>query len=299
MKENRIRLDGGFHNDVFHIKEKGKVVRISESRKTKEMVLQEIEWMDFLHKQGVAVPKPEKILGYEEGRVTAYFEFIQGDGIDVTNVLHWNVKTFEQWGRILGRMHALSKQYTVEEINRPIWTIKNPDVFGISGSLLPLVREKYDRLMQSLCTYKITPDTFGLVHNDFHQGNLVITNEGTLTTIDFDECSYNWYAQDIAVSFYHAYWQHHSYYAETDSFNPTFMNHFFAGYQTENLLHEDIIKQIPIFLKLREIFLYQLFMRKWDINNLEEWQSYTLQDLEEKIQNRRPYAGITDFSIYV
>ncbi|QFF97422.1 hypothetical protein PB01_00565 [Psychrobacillus glaciei] len=299
MEENRIRLDGGFHNDIFHLEEEGRVVRISDKKKTKEMILQEIEWMNFLHEKGVAVPKPEIILGYEDGRISTYFEFIQGDGIDVTNILHWNAKTFEQWGRILGRMHALSKQYKVDEINRPAWTVKNPDVFGISSSLLPWVRLNYDRLMQSLCTYKITPDTFGLIHNDFHQGNLIIANEGTLNTIDFDECSYNWYAQDIAVSFYHAFWQHDSYNADIDSFTHTFMNHFFAGYQIENLLHEDIIKQIPIFLKLREIFLYQLFLRKWDMNNLEEWQSYTLRDLEEKIQNRRPYAEITDFSIYV
>ncbi|WP_391118894.1 phosphotransferase enzyme family protein [Psychrobacillus sp. L3] len=299
MEENRIRLDGGFQNDVFHIEEKGKVVRISDSRKTKEMVLQEIEWMNFLHEKGLAVPKPEMILGYEEGRVRAYFEFIQGDGIDVTNVLHWNVKRFEQWGRILGRMHALSKQYKVNEIHRPEWTVENVDVFEIRGYLSPCIRENYDRLMQSLCTYKITPDTFGLVHNDFHQCNLILANEGTLTTIDFDECSYNWYAQNIAVSFYHAYWQHHSYNADTGSFTYTFMNHFFVGYQIENLLHENIIKQIPIFLKLREIFLYQLFMRKWEMSNLEEWQKYTLHDLEGKIKNQMPYVGITDFSIYV
>ncbi|WP_391206238.1 phosphotransferase enzyme family protein [Psychrobacillus sp. L4] len=299
MEENRIRLDGGFHNDIFHLEEEGRVVRISDKKKTKEMILQEIEWMNFLHEHGVAMSKPEMTIGYEDGRVKTYFEFIKGDEMDVTNELHWNVKTFELWGRVLGRMHELSKQYRVEEISRPVWTVENPDVFDIGGGLLPWVKEEYDRLMQILCTYKITPDTFGLIHNDFHQGNLIISNEGTLNTIDFDECSYNWYAQDIAVSFYHAYWQHHSYNGNTDSFTHIFMNHFFAGYQSENVLHEDMIEQIPIFLKLREIFLYQLFMRKWHMNNLEGWQIYTLKELEEKIKNQIPYAGITDFSIYV
>lgn len=77
------------------------------------------------------------------------------------------------------------------------------------------------------------------------------------------------------------------------------MNHFLAGYQAENCLHEDVVKQIPIFLKLREIFLYQLFNQKWDKNNLEEWQKYPLLDLEKKIRNKTPYSGTSDFSIYV
>ncbi|MFJ8065801.1 phosphotransferase enzyme family protein [Psychrobacillus sp. NPDC096426] len=299
MKENRIRLDGGFHNDLFYMEEKEKVVRISNARKTKEMVLQEIDWMDYLYKQGVAVPKSDLHLEEEKGRVTAYFEFIKGDMLDVTNVLHWNEKTFGQWGKVLGRMHALSKRWEVEEIHRPVWSVGNTDVFGIRIDSSSWLRKYYDRLMQSLCAYESMPNTFGLIHNDFHQGNLIITKDGTITTIDFDDCAYNWYAQDIAVAFYHAYWQHSSYNDNIKAFPQTFMKHFLAGYQTENLLHEDTVEQIPIFLKLREIFLYELFTQKWNENNLEEWQKYTLLNLEEKIKNKVPYAEINDFSIYL
>lgn len=298
MEENRIRLDGGFHNDVFYIKDKGTVVRISDSKKTRDMVLQEVEWIDFLHKAGISVSKPETTLEYEEGRVRSYFEFIEGDHLDVTNAFHWNENVFEQWGKILGSMHALSKRFKVNRMHRPVWTVDQTDVFGIRGTLPPWIQEKYDGLMQSLCTYAITPETFGLIHNDFHQGNLMITKDGSIITIDFDDCAFNWYAQDIAVAFYHAYWQHSSFNDNIHTFPQTFMHHFFAGYQVENLLHEDIIKQIPIFLKLREIFLYQLFIRRWNLNDLEEWQKYTIQDLEEKIKQKRPYAGVSDFSIY-
>nr|WP_241745325.1 hypothetical protein [Lysinibacillus sphaericus] len=77
------------------------------------------------------------------------------------------------------------------------------------------------------------------------------------------------------------------------------MSNFFAGYRTENMLHKDIIIQIPIFLKIREIYLYQLFKEKWNTGNLEEWQGYTLQNLEDKIRNQEPYAGINDFSIFL
>lgn len=40
-------------------------------------------------------------------------------------------------------------------------------------------------------------------------------------------------------------------------------------------------------------------MQKWDMNHLEGWQAYTLHNLEDKIKNEVPYAGIHDFSVFL
>jgi len=53
------------------------------------------------------------------------------------------------------------------------------------------------------------------------------------------------------------------------------MSNFFAGYKTESMLHKDVIVQIPVLLKIRGIYLYQLFKQKWDTGILEGWQGYT------------------------
>ncbi|WP_279538608.1 hypothetical protein [Bacillus sp. XF8] len=37
MLENRVRLNDGFHYDVFYMKEKERVVRISDKNKTNEL----------------------------------------------------------------------------------------------------------------------------------------------------------------------------------------------------------------------------------------------------------------------
>ncbi len=299
MEGNRIKLSGGFHNDVYLIEGKDIVERISEKGKTEDIVLQEIEWMNFLYERGVALPKPHTSLKVENGRVITYFKYIHGEHIDVTNIRHWNTTTFKQLGRILGRMHFLSKGFEVDIKHRPVWSVENPDVYGIRENLSPWMAEKYDRLMEGLLSFNITRDTFGLIHNDFHQGNIMINKDGSLTIIDFDESSFNWFAQDIGALFYHAYWQHSSFNGDNDTFSKTFLEQFFLGYQEENNLNKDVISQLPTFLKLREIFLYQLFHKKWDMDNLEDWQEYTLRDLEYKIKNNIPYGDITDFSIYV
>jgi len=292
-----LRLTGGFQNDVFYDQDNNRVVRQSKLERTKEMVLQEIEWIIFLQKHGVDVPIADRNLREEDGRVITYFEYIDGEQIDVTNPNHWNIHLFEQWGKQLGKMHSLAKKYKLSEVHRPAWSTNRVDVFGIRDQLIPNMKESYDKHMEKLSEFQFKSETYGLIHNDFHQGNLILVGN-KIFTIDFDDCSFNWFAQDIATAFYHAYWQQSSFNKMSDQFIETFMGNFFKGYKLENLLHNDIVKQVPIFLKLREIFLYHLFVQKWDLNRLEEWQKYTLIDLENKINNDVPYADIIDFSIY-
>ncbi|XRG79091.1 phosphotransferase [Rossellomorea sp. GAMAL-10_SWC] len=294
---NQVRLTGGFQNDVFYDEDYNRVVRQSKLGKTKEMVLQEIDFINFLHMQGVKVPRADRNLREEDGRVITYFEYIDGEQIDVTNPNHWNKPLFEQWGKKLGKMHSLAKKYKLSEVHRPAWSHKSVDVFGIRDQLVPNMKEFYDKHMEKLLQFQVTSDTFGIIHNDFHLGNIILVGN-TLFTIDFDDCAFNWFAQDFATAFYHAYWQQNSFNKVSEQFIETFMVNFFKGYKLENLLHHDIVKQIPIFLKLREIFLHHLFVQKWGMNRLEEWQKYTLIDLENKIKNDVPYADLIDFSIY-
>ena len=299
MDEKYVKLNSGFNNEVYFLPDKDKVLRISQKGKTKAMVKQELKWMNFLYENGVEVPHQEIGIESQEGMVETYFQYIEGEHIDVTKVSNWNETMFEQFGRILGRMHALSKEFHANVIYRPKWTVENPDVFGMRNSLSPKIRDRYNDLMSKLLPFEISKTTFGLIHNDFHQGNFIINKDGTLTIIDFDDCSYNWFAQDIAVLFYHAYWQNTSFNGSSNNFAQKFMNNVFKGYKTENFLHEDTVKQIPIFLKLREIYLHQLFTKAWDADNLEDWQGYTLKKLEENIMNQEPYVGIVDFSRYM
>ncbi len=263
------------------------------------MVLQELEWMSFLSDNGMVIAKPMRSLEVRDGNVHAYFEYIEGEQVDVTNIHHWNEANFRQLGRMIGKMHSLSKEFKLAVNHRPVWTCDTPDVYGIRKNLEPLVIERYDEWMKHLSSYLPTIDTFGFIHNDFHQGNILV-REGILTIIDFDECSFNWFAQDLAVLFYHAYWQNGSFTNDDkEQFVHTFMSQVFAGYQEENKLDAVIVKQIPIFLKLREIFLFQLFTKEWDLEQLQDWLKYTIHDLKVKISSEEPYGGIYDFGIFV
>ncbi|QNG61716.1 hypothetical protein [Metabacillus idriensis] len=51
--------------------------------------------MNFLYHHGVPVPKTETTLRMKNERISASFEYIPGDPIDVTNASHWNEEMFE------------------------------------------------------------------------------------------------------------------------------------------------------------------------------------------------------------
>ncbi|WP_028402647.1 hypothetical protein [Ectobacillus panaciterrae] len=82
---------------------------------------------------------------------------------------------------------------------------------------------------------------------------------------------------------------------DNDDFPYAFMKSFLEGYRQENELNEEILKQIPLFLKYREVFLFTLFHEVWDFAHLQDWQTYTLQDLRHRIKHRVPYTDV-DFS---
>jgi Ser/Thr protein kinase RdoA (MazF antagonist) len=65
-----------------------------------------------------------------------------------------------------------------------------------------LVIETRDRLRGAMDRYGRDPSTFGMIHADLHDGNLLVGGDG-LTVIDFDDCAFGWHVYDIAVGLWH------------------------------------------------------------------------------------------------
>jgi Ser/Thr protein kinase RdoA (MazF antagonist) len=188
---------------------------------------------------------------------------------------------------------------TVTKINydfmRPIF-IHNDGPINPIPSLLekvdPAIAEVYESMKKELATFSKSPETFGLIHNDLHQGNFfVMGNE--LILYDFDDCAYNWFAQDLAVSMYHALWTGESFHPEWTDFHDVFIANFFEGYTSIRSISADDSKLISIFLRMRELFLLLLFKSTWNLECLEEWQQAKLIELEESVRNRFvPYEDL-------
>ena len=74
------------------------------------------------------------------------------------------------------------------------------------------------------------------------------------------------------------------------------MTYFLRGYRSENHLAEDFLIEIPAFLKLREIDLYAVIHRSFDVENIDHpWVAMYMKERKEKIENGVPFIEF-DFS---
>jgi amicoumacin kinase len=296
-----IPISEGFHNTVFSSGQT--IFRITNgNRRIREDLESELALLYRLREQAVSVSTPNRSVNgnlIEEfcwGNTKKYvvaFEKACGMPPDVTNPKVWNKNLFFQWGKEVGKIHRCTKNI---RLARPMWTSKHPDLLNLSTQIhSSIILDRYEQLLNTLMNYHCDPELFGLIHNDCHQGNFFVGN-GKLTFFDFDDSAYHWFAYDLAVSFYHAYWQSTSFSPEFTNFSSVFWRYFLKGYGEEQTIRIELIEQIPIFLKIREIYLYVLFLEKWDFTCLEGWQRETLAELEKNIESGKPYSHF-DFSI--
>jgi Ser/Thr protein kinase RdoA (MazF antagonist) len=133
-------------------------------------------------------------------------------------------------------------------------------------------REAHETLMGHFGSLPTDPAGYGLVHQDAHQNNFFIDDDGTLTLFDFDDCAYSWYVNDIAVVlFYISMDAADLGYPDNAAFTREFMPHFLRGYRQEYNLSPDWLKEIPAFLKLRELELYAVVHRDFQIEGIQHW----------------------------
>ncbi|MGG1678598.1 phosphotransferase enzyme family protein [Neobacillus sp. NRS-1170] len=296
-------ISTGFHNSVYSYEHAGTnlVFRISNgTRRSLSELENELKFVSTFAEQGISVSNPilskyermiEEVDYQKQKFYVVAFEKAEGVPVDVTNKEIWNVNLFYSWGKLTGKMHRVSSKLDAK-LDRPKWTKKQPDLLKLIPKISStMIADRYLDLLEILKHYNEDLNLFGLMHNDFHQGNF-FAKDGRITVFDFDDCAYHWFAYDLAVSFYHAYWQSSSFVAEWTDFSENFWVHFLNGYQTEHSVSKHLLEQIPIFLKIREIFLYVLFLEKWDLQHLEDWQAFTLKDLKQKIEDKTPYSNV-------
>jgi amicoumacin kinase len=303
--ETLLKLTDGFQNDVFEFND-GQDTRIlrvtSSTNRSKESIQSELDFIKNLSLNGIGVSIPinsiqgnyiEEISLQGVSYYLTTFSKAKGRLVNVSDPKEWNRGFFQYWGSTMGKMHSLTKMGNerFKTYNRPSWNGQDNETSLFFSAISEQASRAYEELIKSINDLPRSQHSYGLIHNDFHQGNYFV-HEGDITIFDFDDCSFSWFAQDIAASYYHAVWQNSSFNPDFKNFPMEFIQCFLEGYSQENDLKKEIVEQIPLFLKLREFFLLNLFYKKWDTQNLLEWQSFTLKDLQFRIENEIPYTDV-------
>ena len=64
------------------------------------------------------------------------------------------------------------------------------------------------------------------------------------------------------------------------------------GYFEENSLDEEWIRRLPLFLKLRDIVLYTVFHKKFDMSSLSEREAAAIGGIRTRLKNDEPMVNL-------
>lgn len=291
---------GGFESFIYEVSLQGKdyILRVSHSeRRSEAMILGEGDWINYLAKGGAGA---SKMLRSVDGNLaekvsdgnSEYFLatlFNKAPGVSPKQ-FGWSDTLYETYGRTLGQLHRLTKDYTPSEpgATRPQW---DDPIMGIEADWMPagneVIYQKHLEIQEKCRALPQTRDEYGLIHFDVHGGNFFVTPDGSFHLFDFDDSHYSWFANDIAIALFYMVGR-----GEEDraTFTKNFMTHFIQGYQQENPFNPDWLDLIPMFLKMREIDLYAVVHRSFDVENTEDkWVHWYMDGRKEKIENDVPY----------
>jgi Ser/Thr protein kinase RdoA (MazF antagonist) len=121
------------------------------------------------------------------------------------------------------------------------------------------------------------PEIFGLIHGDLHQGNFFF-HQGQVRAIDFDDCGYEHYLYDIAVTLSEVNWR---------SNTPELRQGFLRGYRSVRELpskHED---HLDTFILFRDL---QLLIWKIEMRNHPAFRDTWASSVKEMLQDIRNFV---------
>ncbi len=297
---SNVKLLDGFESFIYEFErnEKSYILRVTHSlHRSEDQIKAEVDWVNYLANGDVSVSKAvSSPAGNIVERVDSGDTYFLAIAFERATGRHLNrddrkPELYENLGRIIGKMHNLTKDYKPNEFKRSDWFNQDSELINFIPEDQNNVKQKFQELLNFINGLSKDRDSYGLIHTDAHFGNIFI-DDGKLTLFDFDDCSYKWFISDIAiVLFYGVMGVPEG--SSKEEFGKLIFTNFMKGYKQENKLDQYWIELIPNFLKLREIVLYAVIHMSFDVENLQDpWCKWYLDGRKEKIENDIPYLDL-------
>lgn len=311
LPEN-IKLLDGFESFMFEFtrEEAGGVIgeyilRLGHSlRRSTAMIEGEVDWINTLARGGAGVARA---IYSSNGNLVELIPDGQGEYFLATSFVKarghaprrndWTPGFYAAYGRLLGRIHAISRTYQPANpaFRRPDWD----DPINIQlDQYLPPSEEGAARRFKAVIAYLQTlpcdPEGYGMIHQDAHGGNLFVDDTGQITLFDFDDCCYGHFIYDLAMVLFYALTMQ----PDPESFAAQFLPVFLQGYRQENYLDPKWLAQMPHFLKLRELDLYALIHRSFDVEHIDDpWVKWFMDGRKQRIEQDQPVLNFDFMSL--
>lgn len=264
-----------------------RILRLThESHRTLPQVSAELDWIHYLSGGGIPVAAPvlsrndrlaEVIEAPGSRFIACVFERAPGGPPNLNDPNLDKESFYREWGRIVGRMHALTKSYDPgpHRGHRSSWREQGSglELFR-AGEIVPPEEKaavaRAEELSAFLDRLPTDLDSYGLVHDDLNMTNFFLDGQG-LTIFDFDDCCYDWFISDLATTVPYFSAQFAGERGEEEARH--YFHHFFTGYRRENELDAVWLERLPTFFRLHNLSGV-LFSYTIDRENREEYKGY-------------------------
>lgn len=302
IKVGELTYVGGLENVVYSYQQEGQdyFLRIGNSKHmTFELVQAELDWVSYLVEKGVPAVKPtksvndrilEKVITDDGYLNVVAFEKAIGAHLDHSNPQNWSDEIIKDYGRIVGKMHALSKNYKAKEAKRYHFK-PSLDIKWLLKGEAQIIIDRISKLFQEIESLPKDKEAYGLVHGDLHTGNFFVENDRITALLDFDRTCYKWFASEIAVALYYPLYAtllNQSRNAQ-EEFVKKFLPLFMKGYKEENTLDSVWMKKLNIFIQVRDVILFMYLPKE-----LEDFK----KNHRFRILGEEPYIDVQKIAGY-
>ncbi|RWZ54526.1 protein kinase [Halobacillus fulvus] len=281
-------------NEIFRCTaEEGTYFARISNHKSFNAQLEEVRYTDFLYQEGLGVsPTIPSINGNVVERITLEHN-------EILTVLYksapgahlprneWNEDVLKELGRQIGKLHRLSKKFEEQQTIRYINDWQDNDEYDFL-TYIPKeesgIRERASEVLSSIKAIPKNDSNYGLLHGDLWLENILVDKGLDLTMVDFQDCEKNFYIFDLAVPIYSAVEYSFVGGGNIIEYGKRITKAIIEGYQEEHVLSSDMLEKLPLFIKLKEIFEYNLMHMFWDIENLTEEQMRIMNHFRMRIE---------------
>jgi Ser/Thr protein kinase RdoA (MazF antagonist) len=187
-----------------------------------------------------------------ESRICVLFTWMEGRSL----YRGLTPRLMKKAGEFLARMHSKSERFEPPEgFTRPRWDVPafrggalNVDMAKcrahISAEQWDIIERMGEVVRKSLTAVPEERGLFGMIHADFHPGNLLF-HKGEVRAIDFELCGWGYYLYDIAVMLSVLVGRHPNYEALRSG--------FLEGYSEVRVLSGNWAKTVDMFIAARKM----------------------------------------------
>ncbi|GIN87102.1 hypothetical protein J6TS2_34880 [Heyndrickxia sporothermodurans] len=307
-----VDAHAGGRNVVYNCEKENadaKILRIAFLKdRSREELLGEVEYIRYLFEHGGSVSDVvssrkgnllEEITHNNHTFFICLFEKARGKKFVENNYRYREgvpiTEYYYNCGKVLGKLHQLSKEYTPVHRRYSFFDKYNPQYIDkLIPSSLSLLKEKLVELLKTLEGLDRNHESFGMIHFDYNDGNYMIDfDNGQITVYDFDNSCFGWYMYDLAdlwrsgVGWIAA--------APDAGKRKKFMDDYFKtvleGYRSETWIEDSMLEKLPLFIKVtlmeQIVDAFECMRNNGEEPECDEELSYCIKCLEDDI----PYMG--------